>query len=187
MQAFFYQTLNFYMLEILIETLKYLLPSLVVLATAYIMLSSVLKSQQRLKEIELLLKNKQETIPVRLQAYERLTLYLERIDPQALVKRLYDKDIPTPQLHAMLLNTIQSEFEHNITQQLYVSMEAWTLVKAVTEEIVAIINKVARQTPPEAPSIDFSKGILSALVDNQHENLTAKALAMLNMEAKQIL
>ncbi len=174
------------MIEILLESIKYLLPALVVLATAYLLLSSMLKNNLKIKEVEILLKNRQESIPLRLQAYERLVLFLERISLESLIKRLHNSEMSTGELHAFLLTTIRNEFEHNITQQLYVSHECWVLVKAATEETIGIVNAMARKTDPESPAIELVKNIFEQMANNENPPPNQNALLYLQDEAKKL-
>jgi len=174
------------MIEILLESIKYLLPSIVVLVTAYLLLSSMLKNNLRVKEVEVLLRNRQESIPLRLQAYERLVLFLERISLENLVKRLHNSDLTAAELHAFLLTTVRNEFEHNITQQLYVSPECWALVKVSAEETVSIINGMARKTDPKGPAIELAKNIFEYMAASDNPSPNQNALLFLQDEAKQL-
>ncbi|MDR1725736.1 MAG: hypothetical protein LBR28_05030 [Bacteroidales bacterium] len=82
-------------------------------------------------------------IPVKLQAYERLMMFLERIKPENLVMRLYQYGMETPLLKDVMLKNIRDEFEYNLSQQLYVSEQSWILVIKAKEETIALINSVA--------------------------------------------
>ncbi len=125
-----------------------------------ILVSSFLKSADRERKAELLLKNQEMLLPLRLQAYERLTLMLERISPESLLTRQNQSGITAMQLHSLLLTTIRSEYEHNISQQVYISARAWEMVKNARQQITVIINGAAQQTDPKAPAIELSKKIL---------------------------
>ena len=82
-------------------------------------------------------------LPVQLGAYERLILFLERIQPQVIMKRNYEPTLDLKQFQLRLLQNIRDEFEHNLAQQLYVSEAAWQLIKTAREELVQQINLLA--------------------------------------------
>ena len=151
-------------MESLLEVLKYVLPSLVVFATAYLVIKSFLDDQLKKKELEIKAIRKQELSPLRLQAYERIVLFLERISPHSLLPRLQKNDMNASILQNHLLSNIRSEFEHNLSQQIYISKEAWMVTKNAKENIIKIINTAKDSVPPEAPAFELSKRILEQMI-----------------------
>jgi hypothetical protein len=125
------------------EVLKYILPSLVVFATAYLMMRTYLEKEQQQIRLQLRLENSKRLTPIRLQAYERLVLLMERISPESLIPRVYQKDMTPEQFHYALVTTVRKEIEHNLSQQIYVSNEAWEAVKSAKENVLKLINTVA--------------------------------------------
>jgi Na+/H+ antiporter NhaC len=105
----------------LLEILKITIPSLIVFLTAYFVLKAVLKKEHESRKIEVVLQNKKIITPLRLQAYERIVLFLERISPNSIIIRLQTPNMTIGQLHKEMLTTIRTEFEHNLSQQLYLS------------------------------------------------------------------
>jgi hypothetical protein len=91
-------------------------------------------------------------LPLRLQAYERFVLFLERIHPSNLVMRLNSADLTASQLQSLLVRTIREEFEYNLSQQLYISDNSWTLIKNAKEETIALINQASSGLPVDASS-----------------------------------
>lgn len=81
-----------------------------------------------------------ELTPIKLQAYERLTLFLDRISPENLVIRLSKSGQSANQLRHELIQSITSEFNHNISQQVYVSNDCWNMIKAVKEQIISVVE-----------------------------------------------
>jgi len=148
-----------------LEILKYTLPSLIVFLTAYYVLRSMVRAQEDQRKMELVLENQRLITPVRLQAYERLVLFLERISPESLVMRLNRPGITVQQLHQEMLTTIRNEYEHNLSQQLYVSVAAWEVVRNARGQILKLINTTYEEFKPDAPAIDFSKRLFEKLVD----------------------
>ncbi|MBP3254355.1 MAG: hypothetical protein J6M30_07590 [Bacteroidales bacterium] len=80
--------------------------------------------------------------PVQLQAYERLVLFLERIKPDNLVLRCYQPDMSTQLLHDVIIKNIRDEYEHNLSQQLYISSQSWVYIKNAKEEIINLLNSL---------------------------------------------
>jgi len=103
-------------------------------------------------------------LPLRLQAYERFVLFLERIHPSNLVPRLNSPDLSASQLQSLIVRTIREEYEYNLSQQLYVSGNSWELVKNAKEETIAMINKAMSAVPEEAGSADLVKMIFDLAV-----------------------
>jgi len=151
-------------MESLLEVLKYVLPSLVVFATAYLLIKSFFEDQMKRKEMELRHANKPDITPLRLQAYERIVLFLERISPHSLLPRLQAPGQTVSSLHALLLSNIRSEFEHNLSQQIYVSKEAWMVVKNAKESIIQLLNSSASRLNKDAQGFELSKLVLEEMV-----------------------
>ncbi len=177
------------MAAILIEIAKYGLPALLVALTAYFLVRSLLSHQTELRQLELGLqqtelayKMRNETLPLRLQAYERLILYLERISPNSLLSRVRQEDMTVPELQMAMVMTIRMEFEHNITQQLYVSTESWGLIQVVTEEMLTVYNSLA-QRMINASSNDYARAIFEYFLSNDQVMPTQKAVDALKSEA----
>ncbi len=165
----------------LLEVLKYVLPSLVVFITAYLLIKSFLDEKIKHKELEIKAIQKKELTPLRLQAYERIVLFLERISPHSLLPRTPQVNMDASMLQTQLLNTIRSEFEHNLSQQIYVSKEAWVITKSAKENIVQIINTAADRTPKDAPAFELSKTILEFMMQ-QNQSPTDTAIDLLKKE-----
>jgi len=103
---------------------------------------------------------KKEILMLRLQAFERMILLLERISPGNMVMRLKQEGISSAEFYQVLVTTLRSEFDHNIAQQLYISHDAWQRVVAAREEILAIINSSYEQVDGNARSTELLKKIL---------------------------
>jgi hypothetical protein len=104
------------------------------------------------------------TLPIRLQSYERLVLFLERISPSNLLIRVYNTNLSASQFQMTLIKTIREEFEHNLSQQVYVSSQAWELVKNAKEEMLKLINISMGELNDNASSSDLSKKIFEKSV-----------------------
>jgi hypothetical protein len=163
------------------EILKYTLPALIVFLTSYMLSRKFLEKDLKLKKIDLLFRNEQYILPIRLQAYERLALFLERISPESLLMRTNRPGMTSRQLHTELLAVIRSEFEHNLTQQIYISRESWEMIRNARSNLINIINMAAKNIEPESPSITLSRTILEEIMDKE-ESPTATAVDFIKKE-----
>src|SRR5690606_36810791 len=100
-------------IELLIEILKYSLPSVFLLLLCYMMLSNFMENEEKRRSYFLKKETQKSALPVRLQAYERISLFLERITPDRLLIRISSKGLTVSQYHSLLVNAIRTEFEHN--------------------------------------------------------------------------
>lgn len=174
-------------LSTFLEILKYTLPALIMLTVTYMIVSKFLTEQTARKQLALFHETQNITIPLRLQAYERLALYIERITPRNLLNRVYQKDMNVAVYEAMLVQAIKSEYDHNLAQQIYVSRLVWQTVSGVKEQEINIINTMARQLNPEAPAKDLHKALLEYILSDEGEQPTEVALQIITDESRRIL
>ncbi len=125
-----------------------------------IIIRMFLRKAEKDRKAEILLKNNEIIVPLRIQAYERLILFLERISPDSLLTRHNQTGLTARQFHTILLTSIRNEYEHNLSQQVFISSKAWEMVKNARTQMTKIINTAAEKTNPNAPSLEFSKKIL---------------------------
>ncbi|MCD6066683.1 MAG: hypothetical protein K0S33_1509 [Bacteroidetes bacterium] len=131
-----------------------------VFATSYFLIRTFLNNENRRRELEIRKASLSLVAPIRLQAYERVVIFLERLHPNNLVLRVNKVGMTSHQLHAELLKTVKSEYEHNISQQIYMSHGAWELVKTAKEETLKLINISTTKVPENAKSQDLAAVIL---------------------------
>ncbi|MDO9258082.1 MAG: hypothetical protein Q7U54_21405 [Bacteroidales bacterium] len=167
----------------LYELLKYTIPSLVVLATAYYLLKMFLDKETEKAQMQMRLDVQKISMPIRMQAYERLVLLLERIEPAGLLVRTNLPGMNASQLQSALVQSIRSEFEHNLSQQLYVSTKAWEMVRSAREETIKRINTAAMKLTTEATSTDLASLILINDIDAE-QSAVKGALDLLKSEAR---
>lgn len=166
---------------VLLEMVKILVPALIIFAVTYTLLNNFFKNEYNKRLLELKTKNQDILTPVRLQAYERLVLLLERISPNSLVMRVNKQGMTASQFKAELIATINEEFSHNLSQQVYVSIQAWTLVRAVKEKMINIINMTYTTLDQNASGIDLAKAIFEHLIKSE-EIPTQTAIDFLKKE-----
>lgn len=149
--------------DLLLHILLALLPAAVVFATAYYLLRMFFENERQARAAELRKGDHKQVLPLRLQACERLTLFLERISPGALVLRVHKSHMDAAKLHGHLVATIREEFEHNLSQQVYLSDATWLKVKQAKEETLRLINLSYEQTGGAGSSTDLSRKIFENL------------------------
>jgi len=123
-------------LETLAEILKYTIPTIIV----YFLMRQFLQQQLQISAVEKKSEIKKESLAVRFQAYERLVLFCERIKLSDLATRLMTKDMTSNALKNAILISVQKEFEHNITQQLFVSSQLWEMVQLYKDNIISVVT-----------------------------------------------
>ena len=168
------------------EILKYTLPALVVFITVALMMRYYFKSFVRDRDRDLLLADRKMTLPMRLQAYERLAMFLERITVDSLVVREQSDDFTSRDFHQHLLASIRAEFEHNLSQQIYISGDAWHVLKNAKESTLKMINRAAMQVDPDGTALDLSKKIIEIQMEVD-SSPTQAALEFLGNEARQLM
>ena len=173
-------------MENLIQVLLYFVPALLVLGTCYLLLKKYLDNEQKMKLLSLKRDMQGTTLPLRLQAYERLAVFLERITPNSLLFRVQKPNQTVRELQGDLLNTIRAEFEHNLSQQIYVSPRAWELTKNAKEDIIRIVNIAATQLNPQNPAMELSKNVFEVIIKTESMP-TQKALDQIKTEVRQML
>jgi hypothetical protein len=145
----------------LIELLKIIIPAGAVFAAAYFLVKRFLDNDEKRRELELK-KSTQGTItPLRIQAFERVVIFLERINPNNLVVRVNKNGITARQLHLELVAAVKTEYEHNLSQQIYMSHNAWELVKNAKEEVVQLVNISSSKVASDANSSELAMMILN--------------------------
>lgn len=167
----------------ILEILKYTIPAIIVLIATHSVVKKFLDNQLRKISLEMRMQQQNNLTPIRLQAYERAILLLERITPSNLVMRLNNPNLTAGELHQELLKTIRAEYEHNLTQQVYISKMGWSAVKRAKEETIKIINIASTKVNSAGSGLDFRKAILDA--EMQLENIpTQIAIDMLKDEVR---
>jgi len=142
------------------EIIKLLCIVLLISLPMLLILRWFLKHNLKLKELELANNVYKELIPTRLQAYERLTILLERISPEAIVLRENIAGSSSLQLQKKLLATIRHEFEHNFAMQVYLPIKTWDKIIKSRDEVIKLINTASAEVNPNAQSMELSRIIL---------------------------
>ncbi|SMG38430.1 hypothetical protein SAMN05661096_02542 [Marivirga sericea] len=153
------------------DLLKIIIPAGIVLYAMFLTVKTMLQKQNEAKIIEIKAKNKEIVLPIRLQAYERMTLFLERISPDQIIKRVQKNEMNVAELQYLLLNEIREEFNHNLSQQVYMSDESWKIIKNAKEELIMVVNQSAKELDPEAKSIELVKRIYEESLEKKIDSI----------------
>lgn len=105
-------------------------------------------------------------LPTRMQAYERMALYLERIWPEQMVAREQMKVQTSGELYAVMMNTVQQEFNHNVAMQIYISHASWARITRAREEVIKMLREIAKETDPKASSLEMGRKVLETAPNN---------------------
>ena len=171
----------------IIELLKTLIPAVAVFAAAYFLVKRFLDNDQKRREHELKRTAQGLITPLKIQAYERIVIFLERINPNSLVIRVNKNGMNSRQLHSELITAVKTEYEHNLSQQIYISHGAWELVKNAKEEVVQLINISSSKVAVEANSSELAIMILNMTANLNKKLPNEIALEYLKKEIAQTI
>ena len=144
----------------LFQILMVTIPAALVVLVSWLLINAFLGSKRERDLLDIKMANQKQTLPMRLQAYERLSVYLERINPQVLVLRINQNNMKPEQLRDALILAIKTEFEHNVSQQIYVTKNTWSIVVAIKDELIDTINKAAGTVAGGGDTLDMIKEIM---------------------------
>jgi hypothetical protein len=170
----------------MLEILKYCLPALCVLLATWLVMHKFYKSETEKRLWDLKRLSQKEISPLRMRAYERLALLLERTMPEHILMSLNLAEMTPLDLQTHMMQTIRQEFEHNISQQIYVSDEVWAMIENAKNQTIAFVNAIAQQMPADSNTLDFAKTLITAYRTNG-DTPNDIALQALKNEAKTLL
>jgi hypothetical protein len=165
-------------LRILGEILKYTVPAVVVFLTVYFIMRKYLDHQYNLQLAQARITSNKETLPLKLQAYERLALFCNRISIPNLILRLRTPEMTGKSLANAMLIAIQQELDHNVSQQVYISEQLWNILKLAKNHTVNSINTVGSALDEEATSSDFVDRMFEYLNSDEDNPLDTAASAI---------
>lgn len=175
------------MQDFILDLLIIIIPSGAVVLTVYLVLKAMFDNEQKKELLKINKQKKTQSVPMRLQAYERMALFLERITPSSMIHRMNAGGMTSTQYHLALLSNVRSEFEHNLSQQIYIESNTWETIRQAKEEIVRVINEAAAQVAPEAPAMDLNKAIVARVAQFGNKPLPNMiALSVLKKEVAQL-
>jgi len=167
----------------IIELLAYTLPSLITGGVAYYLFQSYFKDQQNTRRWLLQKEAKKDALPLRLQAYERLTLFLERISLHKLLVRISPISQDKHDYENFVIAQIEQEFEHNLTQQIYMSAHCWAVISTAKNATIQTIRK-ANMSDKVTSADKLREVILSDSMEN--ESPISLALTFIKSEVSEL-
>lgn len=173
-------------MESLLEIAKYTLPALVVFATAYYILQGFFRNQLATMEMEMNKDIIASKIPIKLQAYERLILFCERIKLSNLVMRLRTNNMTNQQLQDSILISVQKEYEHNLVQQLYTSKNLWRIIELAKDETLNAVASAMNELDANQNASQLSNLLMGQGHQRQNDPVEL-AINAVKEEAKLIL
>jgi hypothetical protein len=157
----------------LLDILKYILPAVVMLGGVYLVIRTFIDNENERRKLEinktLLFEQRKVSLPLRLQAYERVLVFLERIHPFSLLPRVYQQNMLLAEFQLELVKTIRAEYEYNLSQQMYINNDAWQMVTTAKEETIKLINMFASKMPDDVDGVELNKAILNFYMQSDKE------------------
>ncbi len=169
-------------LEVLLEILKLTIPGLIVFVTVYVLLKQLTAQLLVNRQVDQRIDAQKISIPLRFQAYERLSLYCERISIPNLVLRLRHEGMTMNSLKWGMMQAIQQEYEHNVTQQVYVSEALWKILRLAREHMMTILDATAESLDKTATPEEYIQALFEYL-DRQESDPLLVALSAIKKEA----
>lgn len=170
----------------MLEVIRYTIPALIVLLCTWLVMYKFYKNENDKRFFELKQAAQKEISPIRLRAYERLALVLERTQPEHMLLNADISGMSILQIQQLLLRTIRLEFDHNLSQQIYVSPELWDKIILARDEVAAFVNEMAIKMPKDSTPMDYAQVLMTAYRNNgvtPHE----EALEALKIEVGKLI
>ncbi len=155
--------------EIIAEVLKYALPAAIVLLAVKYMNDARLEQERLNNGLDVRKEMLRTHLPLKLAAYERAVLYLERISPHNLISRVGSSGKSAQQLHLELVREIRMEYEHNLVQQIYITTKGWAALVKAKEEILTVINQSGREMGEVTDGMALVRKILEKYNHSEHD------------------
>ena len=156
----------------LLDIIKYTVSGLGVVWIAFYLIKPYFDRSEQIQLLEFKKAVSNQTLPLRLQAYERIVLFIERVNPANMLIRINAQDYTAAELNSIIITEIRNEYQHNVTQQVYVSSRAWAVVKRVKDDTLNIVTTAIKALPENASGLELGKTILvqlSQVEENPYE------------------
>ena len=155
------------------QLFAFLLPAVVTGAVAFYFFRLHTRNEEGRRRFLLHKDSQKNAMPIRLQAYERMALFLERIAIPSLVVRVRPKSADKNAYEQLLIRTIENEFDHNLSQQIYMSDDCWNIIKAAKNATIQAIRKAGLSESDSADKL--REDILNETMEKQSPSATALA------------
>ncbi len=175
------------LLSVISNILLVTIPSVSIGVGLYMVIRAYIRRDQDLRLLEIRATTNKETRMLRLQAYERMVLFLERISPASVISRVMDPEMVNHELQLAMIRAIRSEFEHNLSQQMYISSDAWHLIVSAKDEIIKAIGMIASHLPADTGAQQVARVILDSVERSGQMLPNVTALEYLKNEARELM
>lgn len=152
-------------MEALLYVALIVLPAAAVIVMAHYILTKVYRRDVAHHNIQLKRDRQKEWMPLKIEAYQRAVLFLERIHPSSIIMREQKAELKATLLHTKVLESIRREYDHNIAQQIYISTTGWNVLKKSKDEMIKIYNLAYQKVGGDAPSMDYSKAVFEIVAE----------------------
>lgn len=149
-----------------------LIPALVIAAMAYTFFKNHIDNENRQRQFLLQKDLQKQALPLRLQAYERMALFMERISPAKLIVRVSPNSSDKNSYENLLIATIEQEYQHNLTQQIYISDKCWQVIITAKNTTIQLIRKSGMQEKTDSAQ-KLQEVVLNSLMEKQAPSATA--------------
>lgn len=173
--------------SVILEILKYIIPTIVVIIALYMVINKFLKNETQRRQFEVYKNGQDVTLRLRLQAYERLALFLERMHLRSLMTRSYISGMTVREFQVAMIQNIQMEYDHNVSQQVYVNYLLWRTIQGVKEQTQMMINEASGRINPEDSAKVLQKVLTEMIISTPDDLPVDSALELLHNEAKLVL
>lgn len=170
----------------MIDILEIVLPALLVLVTAYLVLNKLLANEEKRRNFEIRKNAVQVITPIRLRAYERLILVLERTSPNVLIVATIKPGMNAFELQTKLIETVRQEFGHNVSQQIYISNELWTAIRIAQESLIQLINGCSARVQATEDATILGQNIIEVYASGD-STPTDEAIGLLKNEIRNFM
>lgn len=168
----------------IIQLLFYCVPAAITGVVAFYFFGKHTENEEGRRRYLLHREAQKDALPVRLQAYERMTLFLERITPSNLIVNTAPIGNSKNDYEAMIIQQIETEYNHNIAQQIYMTEECWSIIKAAKNTTIQIIRKVAMSSKIDTAD-KLREAVLNEFMEKQAPSITA--ISYIKNEVSQII
>ena len=168
-------------LERFIELLIMTVPALLIMITSILYIGKMFYNEERRMDLELALRNNKQLLPSRIRGYERLLVFLERIRIENLISRCIKDNLTVGEFRIIMVQDVSREFDHNISQQLFVTIKSWNIIRNAKMNLISSINLMSQKFDSDASALVFSQFLLDAF-ENIDESLVDIAIRTLKDE-----
>lgn len=165
-------------MTVFLEIIKITIPALVVALTSFFIIREMMRKQLQMQEQRIRQERQSSVTPLRMQAYERLSLLIERLSLPGLLMRTASDGMHANTLKIALMMTVQQEFEHNISQQIYVSEKLWEIIKATRDDLIQFLDLVSDKLPKDATAKSYRDALMGYHQQRDYDPVATAQMAI---------